>query len=298
VDSPPFQSGFVSILGLPNAGKSTLLNALLGTKLSIVSAKPQTTRHKILGLLNGPYYQIAFLDTPGLIAKPKNPLQKSLRRQSESSAREDADLSLIVVEPRAPTAGALEELAFLRRPEIPAVLVVNKIDLPDSDQAREAALQSYRTALNPDAVLRASALTGSGIPELIKEVVSRLPQSPPLYDPDQISDRWERFFAAEFIREQVFALYREEVPHATAVVIEEFKEKAGAKDAIRAVLYVEKEGQKGIIIGAKGAALRELQKKSRVAVERFLGRPVNLEIWVKVRKDWRKDPRSLNEFGY
>ncbi|MDE2314474.1 MAG: GTPase Era [Elusimicrobia bacterium] len=297
METPPFKSGFVSILGRPNAGKSTLLNALLGTKLSIVSPKPQTTRHRILGLLNGPFYQIAFLDTPGFITRPKDPLQKALRRHSEISAREDADISVIVVEPRTP-ASALDDLSLLRRPEIPAILVLNKIDLAADAAAQESSLEAYRTALNPDAILRVCALSGAGTPQLIKEIVARLPQSPPFYPPDQASDRWERFFASEFIREQVFALYREEIPHATAVTIEEFKEKTGRPDAIRAVLYVEKEGQKGIIIGAKGAALHELQKKSRLSIEKFLGRPVELEIWVKVRKDWRKDPHALKEFGY
>ncbi|MHB2025665.1 MAG: GTPase Era [Elusimicrobiota bacterium] len=298
MENSPFRSGFAAILGRPNAGKSTLMNAVLGTKLSIVSSKPQTTRDKILGILNGPYYQIAFLDTPGLISSPKDPLQRTLRQRAEIAAREDADAAVLLVDSTPPSAGILEDLERIRRPNIPLILALNKIDLNPPVEIQDVALAAYKNALHPLISMRISARTGEGIADLIKEIILLMPESPPLYGKDQLSDRWERFFAAEIIREQVFLLFGDEIPHAIAVVIDEFKEKPKQPDRIRALLFVERESQKGIVIGKKGAALRNLEARSRQAVEKFLGRPAELELWVKVRKNWRTDPRALREFGY
>ena len=294
---PPFKSGFVALLGRPNAGKSTLLNALLKTKLSIVSPKPQTTRHKILGILDGEGYQVCFMDTPGLIAKPKDRLQDAITRTARHAAQGDADLIVVLAEPGAPEPEHLAELRALAGAGCPVILALNKCDLPAKPEQAAAAAQAYQEVLKPAAVVSLSALKGTGVAELLKEIVSRLPEGPAYYEKGQLSDRWERFFAAEIIREQVFELYSEELPHAVAVMIEQFREGSGP-DQVAATLYVERDGQKGLILGKRGDALRELVKRSTAALENFLSRRVELEVWVKVRKDWRKDPRSLKEFGY
>jgi GTP-binding protein Era len=289
------RSGFVALAGRPNAGKSTLLNALLGQKLSIVSPKPQTTRHKLLGILNGPGHQVCILDTPGWLDRYEDKLQKSLLLAARTAVREDADLVLLVAEPSPPGAqdrAWAESLLGLGKP---LWAVVNKADLGPA-KAREAAA-GYE-GLGVERAFAVSALKGEGVRELAAAVVSRLPEGPAYYGPDQLSDRWERYFASELIREAVFDLYFAEVPHATAVVIEDFRETPGERDLIRAVLYAERDGQKGILLGPKGRAIAQLREESLRRIEDFLGRPAELELWVKVRKDWRKDPKSLREFGY
>jgi len=283
------------LLGRPNAGKSTLLNALLKSKLSIVSPKPQTTRHRILGILDGDGFQACLVDTPGLIENPKDPLQNCLRRQAMGAAHEDPDVMVLVVEPTAPTEALLREFSALNRTGKPVLLVLNKADLPgDHDRV----LQAYADAVKPAAAFKVSALKKEGVAGLLKKIVELLPASPPFYEPGQYTDRYERFFAAEIVREAVCDLYCEEIPHATAVVIERFREVPDAPDQIHAVLYVERETQKGIVIGKGGKALRKLQDQAHQGIVDFLGRPADLELWVKVRKNWRKDPRSLKEFGY
>lgn len=295
----PFRAGFATIIGRPNAGKSTLINALLKQKLSIVTPKPQTTRHKILGILDGDDYQLCLLDTPGLMADSKDHLQSALRTTAKRAAHDDADVIVLLVDSSRPDAETLLEFSSLLRSGSPVILVLNKIDLPASPGKHDEILKAYSEALNPSAALRISALNKTGIDELLAEIVKRLPESPePLYEKGHLSDRYERFFAAEIIREQVFDLYTEEIPHAVAVMIEAFKEKPGKPDEISALLYVERDGQKGILIGQKGRVLQELTEKSRLALEEFLGRRVELEIWIKVRQNWRKDPASLKEFGY
>lgn len=293
------RAGFATILGKPNAGKSTLINALLKQKLSIVTPKPQTTRHKILGIIDGEDYQLCLLDTPGLLFDAKDHLQNALRMTAKKAAHDDADVIVLLVEPEVPDADTLREFSSLLRSGSPVILTLNKIDLPASAGKHDEVLKAYRDVLKPAAELKLSALRKTGVDELLAEIVKRLPESPErLYEKGQLSDRWERFFAAEIIREQVFELYQEEIPHAAAVVIEAFKEKPGKPDEVSALLYVERDGQKGIILGKRGEALRELTEKSRRAIEDFLGRRVELEIWIKVRQNWRKDPASLKEFGY
>lgn len=293
----PFKAGFVVLLGRPNAGKSTLINALLKQKLSIVSPKPQTTRHKILGILDGPGYQVCFLDTPGLIPDPRDPLQGLLRKAAKQAAQDDSDLTVLLVEPVMPDADSLQELGALTRSGAAVILALNKTDLPQREGFHEAVLEAYAKAVAPVASFKLSALKGTGVAELLAEIVARLPEQPAFYEQGQLSDRWERFFAGELIREQVFDLYEQEIPHATAVVIETFREQK-PRDLIQATLYIERDGQKGIILGPKGTTLRKVVSGAKQGIEAFLGRQVELDVWVKVRKNWRKDPKSLKEFGY
>ena len=293
----PHKAGFVALAGRPNVGKSTLLNSLLKFKLSIVSHKPQTTRHRILGILEGPEFQACFLDTPGLIDEPSDHLQKSLRVESSRAIREDADLIVYMVDAVEANPEKVGDTHV--RPGKQILLVVNKCDRDVAETKLAAIEKAYSAALSPDKVFRISALKGQGVEELKAEIISRLPESEAFYEKGQLSDRWERFFASEIVREQVFDLYHDEIPHAVAVVVETFREHEGGKpDDVFATLYVERDGQKGIIIGKAGKDLHRLTERSQAMLEAFLGRKVNLELWIKVRKDWRKDPRSLKEFGY
>jgi GTP-binding protein Era len=295
---PDFRSGYVAIVGRPNAGKSTLLNALLGQKLSIVSVKPQTTRHRILGILNEPGSQVVFMDTPGMI-EPRYLLQSVMMKSVQSSLR-DADLTLFlrdVTEKSTPGEDA-EEMDVLRNIPPPVIVVLNKCDL--SDQAAVGAMLARFSAASPapEAVIPASALRGTGLEFLKSEILRRLPLHPPYYPVDSLSDQNERFFVSEIIREKVFACYREEIPYSTTVRIVRFEEKPGRKDVIEAEICVERESQKGILIGVKGAALKKTGQLARKEIEEFLGRPVYLELRVKVRDKWREDPVWLKRLGY
>lgn len=292
----PHKAGFVALAGLPNVGKSTLLNALLKFKLSIVSPKPQTTRHKVMGILEGEDFQACFLDTPGLIAAPGDPLQKALRVESTRAIRDDADLVVYMIDAAEADPAKVEGTPL--REGTPVLLALNKVDRV-KDEARLAALEAaYSAALKPAKVFRLSALKGDGVEALKAEIVARLPESPAFYDKGQLSDRWERFFASEIVREAVFELYHDEIPHATAVVVDAFREVPGKPDEVFATLFVERDGQKGILIGKGGKDLHRLTERAQARLEDFLGRKVHLEVWIKVRKDWRKDPGSLKEFGY
>ncbi|MDE2293656.1 MAG: GTPase Era [Elusimicrobia bacterium] len=291
------RAGFVSILGLPNAGKSTLLNALLGRRLSGVSPKPQTTRHRLLGILNTQDEQAVFVDTPGWLTKTSDKLQESLKRESQRAAREDCDLALLVADPFPPSPEDTAALAKLAPRGVRLWFVLNKVDLASAPEKLEPALAAWTEALKPERTFQVSALKGAGVGGLKDAVLKALPESPAYYDKDQLSDRWDRFFATEIIREQIFALYSAEVPHACAVVIEDYKE-TPRRDLVHALIHVERDSQKGILIGKQGDALRELTERSQAALESFTGRKAHLELWVKVWKDWRKDERALKEFGY
>jgi GTPase len=293
----PFKAGFAAIVGKPNAGKSTLLNRLLGMKLSIVSSKPQTTRNNLLGILNGPGHQICFLDTPGLIVAPKDKLQAALSHNARNAARRDADVIVLLVDPETPPPEDLEALRGLKEEGKPLILAINKVDV-SKPEARGAARKAYEEALAPDATFEISAMGGSNVPKLLEEIVRRLPESPPLYDDDRLSDRWERFFVAEIVREKIFESFTHEVPHACAVVIESFVEEEGRKDLIRATIYVEKPSQKPILIGKAGRAIRDLGTAARQDIEKFLGRAVHLELRVDVKHNWRRDPQAVKELGY
>lgn len=287
------KTGYVAIVGEPNVGKSTLLNQLLGVKLSIVADKPQTTRNAILGVLTEGDCQFCFLDTPGVIA-PAYELQRAMV-QAIRLAVEGADIVMLMVDPWfKPGRLAAKPLTLPRRR--PIIGVINKIDLVRKLELLPV-IQLLRDA-GATEVVPVSALTGNGL-GLLKEALARhLPEGDFQFPADQLSDRQERFFVAEIVREKVFARFTQEIPYATCVAIDEFRERSGHKDLIRATIYVEKDSQKGIIIGAKGSALKSIGAAARVDIERFLGRPVYLELWVKVRPDWRSDRRFLKELGY
>lgn len=294
--TPGFRSGFVAVVGRPNAGKSTLLNALLKQKLSIVSPVAQTTRHKILGILNGKDYQICFMDTPGLLDSAKDGLQNALMRTARIASRDDADVIVLMVDPRAPAEQDLPALQGLTRGGKPVLLVVNKSDLIVDKEALQATAAAYEAGLKPAEVHIISALQGYGVEHLFASILARMPEGPPYYGTDQVSDRWERFFTEEIIRERIFTQYFEEIPHACAVQVEDFRD--GNPARVSAIVYVERENQKGIVIGAKGKEIRLLTDESQKALKGFLGRAVALDLRVKVKSNWRRDAEALKQFGY
>ncbi len=290
-----FKSGYVAILGRPNVGKSTLLNQLLKMKLSIVTPKPQTTRKKVLGILNGENFQIIFIDTPGIIDPTYN-LQKVMMKYVRH-AIEDADVVIYMVDASAPHQHFEEVQEHLNGVEKPVVLLLNKIDRVKKDQLLPM-IDGYRQIHPFRAIIPISALKGDGLDRVIPELVKLLPEGHPYYPSDYITPEQERFFVAEIIREKIFLLYGEEIPYATHVEIEEFKERPGHKDYIRAVIYVEKNSQKGILIGKQGQALKRVGQLAREEIEVFLGRPVYLELFVKVNEDWRKSDSKIRRLGY
>lgn len=287
------KSGYVSIIGKPNVGKSTLLNRLLEIKLSIVTAKPQTTRKRILGILTQGNFQCYFLDTPGLI-DPAYELQESMVKQIKT-ALHDADIIVWVIDPWFKKEEYPKDLLkeFHKKP---VLCTINKVDLVNHN-ALLPVIDSVRT-LPVKEIIPISALSGDGIDICKEKIFKHLPEGPFLYPAEDMSDRPERFFTAELIREKVFELFSEEIPYSTCVVVDEFKERNKGKDYIKATIYVERESQKGIIIGKKGEALKKVGSQARRAIENFLGRKVYLEIWVKVKEKWRKNKKFLKELGY
>ncbi|HTW91576.1 MAG TPA: GTPase Era [bacterium] len=289
----PFRSGYVAIIGLPNAGKSTLLNRLTGAHLAAVAPRPQTTRHRILGILNGHGHQAVFLDTPGLL-DPKYALQQQMKREIDLALR-DADVVMLVVDA---TRTGEETDSLVRRLTGRKVLaVLNKVDLVRDKKDLLPAVERLVKAGFPD-VFMVSALKGGGVDDLKTAIAAKLPEGQPFYPPDAVADRPEKFFAAEFIREAVFNLYGEEIPYSTAVVVEEFKERPDRKDYILATIYVERKSQKAIMIGSGGRALKRVGSQARREIEALTGRPVYLEIRVKVAEAWRKDERFIRDNVY
>lgn len=294
-DPKPHRAGFVSIIGKPNVGKSTLMNALMGERLSIVTSKAQTTRHRILGILNGEDFQLVYSDTPGII-QPKYELHNAMMSFVYSSL-EDADVILFVTDiyEKHDEEPVVERLR--RMVDTPILLLVNKIDQADQAEV-EAKVEYWREHLpNATRVLPISALEKFGTGELLDLVLGYLPVHPPYYPKDELTDKPERFFAAEMIREKIFKLYKKEVPYSCEVEIEEFKED---EDIIRmrSVIYVERASQKGIIIGQQGTALKKVGTWAREEMEKFFQKKVFLEIYVKVNENWRTDPKALSRFGY
>jgi GTPase len=297
----PHRAGYVNIIGLPNTGKSTLLNALLGEQLVIVNPKAQTTRHRILGILNGDEHQLVLSDTPGIL-DPRYPLQESMMREVDAALK-DADVLLVMTElgQKPENSGAVLERA--KRFKGPCILLVNKMDTGDQASLGEA-LAAWKAALPAAEVAPLSALHGFNVGELRAKLISLLPEHPPYFPKDEMSDRDTRFFVSEFIREQVLAHYRQELPYSTQVVVTSFVEDPDGEDGkpgmvrIEADVIVMRESQKGIIIGPGGSALRTLGTGARKSIEKWLGRKVFLRFHVKVDPDWRSDDSKLKRYGY
>ena len=286
--------GFVALLGAPNAGKSTLVNALVGAKVAIVSPKPQTTRMAQRGVLSRPDAQVIFVDTPG-IHDPRNKLGSFMVEQARRSVP-DADVVCFVVDISTPPNRTEQRIAALvRKSRAAKILVLNKVDRPTREG--QVNLEAYR-AIGPwDMEVAVPALRRKGLETLVGEIVARLPAGPPLYPQDQVTDQSEREFAAELVREQVLRYTEQEVPHGVAVEVEEWQEKEHAT-YVRMTIHVEKESQKGILIGAGGAMLKRIGSGARTGIEAAVGRPVFLDLWVKVRPNWRDDAAALKWLGY
>ncbi|HNQ60583.1 MAG TPA: GTPase Era [Bacteroidales bacterium] len=287
------KSGFVNIIGKPNVGKSTLLNALVGEKISAVTYKAQTTRHRILGIVSTDDYQIVYSDTPGIL-DPAYKLHESMMKYVETSL-EDADVFLYMVEAgeRNPPLNIIQRI---KESGIPIILLINKIDKIKPEQLGEE--MSFWKEYFPQAdILPISALYSSQLPELVNKVVELLPENPPYFPKDEITDRTTRFIVSEIIREKIFLNYRKEVPYHSEVVVDSFKEDDNFI-RIRAVIYVARESQKMIIIGKNGEAIKKMGIEARKDIEDFVGRKVYLELSVKIAENWRNDPRMLRRLGY
>lgn len=299
-DPPGHRSGYIAILGRPNAGKSTLMNALLGQKLSIVTAKAQTTRHRILSLISEPEYQMVLLDTPGIMAKERNKLDKHMMKAVWQSAR-SADALIGIIDISANPREALETLKqilnFEDAKRLPFALVLNKVDLVSKTDV-ESAISWLEANEAVTKILPISAKKGQGIEDVKNWATSQLPLGPTLYPKDSISEEPERFFIAEIVREKIFLQYREEIPYCSTAEVTEYITRPGAKDLVRVNVYIETESQKAILLGSKGSALKKLSTASRLEIEDFLGRPIYLDISVKVQKEWRTDEQAVAMFGY
>ena len=299
------KAGFVNIVGNPNVGKSTLMNQLVGERISIATFKAQTTRHRIMGIVNTPEMQIVFSDTPGVL-KPNYKLQESMLAFSES-ALQDADVLLYVTDVVENPEKNMDFLEKVQQMTIPVLLLINKIDslTLDPSPSKEGSSQSKLTTivekwhtLLPNAeILPISAKNKFGVDLLLKRIQELLPESPAFFDKDQLTDKPARFFVSEIIREKILLYYDKEIPYAVEVRVERFKED-DKHIHINAVIYVERDSQKGIIIGHQGVALKKVSTEARKSLEKFFGKPIYLEIFVKVDKDWRSSQRELDAFGY
>ena len=289
------KAGFVNIVGNPNVGKSTLMNALVGERISIITSKAQTTRHRIMGIVNGEDFQIVYSDTPGVL-KPNYKLQESMLGFSQS-ALTDADVLLYVTD----VLDSAEKNAFFldkvkRMDHVNTILIINKIDLIDQKRLEEL-VDFWRKELPSAEIFPISAAEKFGIGQLFERIKALLPDSPPFFDKDALTDRPERFFVNEIIREKILLNYDKEIPYAVEVMVEEFKEEENII-RISAVVFCERDSQKGIIIGKQGAALRKVGTEARKDIESFFEKKVFLQLYVKVEKDWRNRERKLRNFGY
>ena len=289
------KSGFVNIVGNPNVGKSTLMNFLVGERLSIITSKAQTTRHRIMGIVNTPQYQIVFSDTPGVLA-PKYKLHESMRAFSEE-ALTDADILLYVTDVvEDPTKNA-DFLARVAREKVPVLLVVNKIDLLRDQHQLEEIVERWHNLLPNAEILPACATEGFNVQSLMKRIVELLPEGEPYFGKDALTDKPARFFVTEIIREKILLNYEKEVPYSAEVIVEKFAE-TDQSIHIMAVVYVERDSQKGILIGRGGASLKKVGMQARKDIEKFFDKSVFLEIFVKVEPNWRNRENRLRAFGY
>ena len=291
------KAGFVNIVGNPNVGKSTLMNQLVGERISIATFKAQTTRHRIMGIVNTDDMQIVFSDTPGVL-KPNYKLQESMLAFSES-ALQDADVLLYVTDVVENPEKNMDFLGKVQKMDTPVILLINKIDeLKENSQQALAEIVGRWHELLPNAeILPISAKNKFGIDMLLKRIQELLPESPAYFDKDQLTDKPARFFVSEIIREKILLFYDKEIPYSVEVRVERFKEDE-KHIHINALIYVERDSQKGIIIGHQGVALKKVSTEARKSLEKFFGKPIFLEIFVKVDKDWRSSERELDNFGY
>lgn len=288
------KSGYVNIVGNPNVGKSTLSNALIGEKLSIITSKAQTTRHRILGIVNGEDYQIMFSDTPGVL-KPNYKLQESMLKFSKS-ALVDADVILYITDMFEKFDKNDEFLNQVKRAKVPVLLVLNKIDLVTQGEL-EKLFDFWKQELPNAEIFPTSAKHGFNVKNLFARILELLPEGPPYFDKDALTDKTERFFVTEIIREKILTYYKKEIPYSVEIEVEQFKEEQNLVN-IKSVIHVARDSQKGILIGHRGTALKHVGTEARRDIEAFLGKPVFLELYVKVTKDWRDHENDLKRFGY
>lgn len=296
INTEDYRFGYVAIIGRPNVGKSTLLNRILGQKVSIVTAKPQTTRQRIAGIKTTDMGQVVYVDTPGIHHTEKRALNRYMNRVAKASFR-DVDLVMFLVEAGKWTRQDDFVARALRAANVPVMLVLNKIDEVPDKAMLLASIEQYSEDGDYDSILMISAKNGSGVDELEKRVMQKLPFSRPFYDEDQFTDRSERFLAAEMVREQLTMRLHQELPYALTVQIEEFKRERGLL-TIGAIIWVERESQKQITIGKKGIVLKQVGSKARVVLQELFGEKVYLRLWVKVSRDWSDSDRLIERFGY
>ena len=288
------KSGFVNIIGNPNVGKSTLMNQLVGEKLSIITSKAQTTRHRIMGVVSGEDFQIVYSDTPGIL-KPSYKLQESMMK-FVTGALTDADVILFVTDTVEESDRAAEILAKLKKTSIPVIVIINKVDL-SNPEALEALVEKWHTELPEARIIPVSAKESFNIEPLFQTILELLPEGPAYYPKDTLTDKTLRFFASEIIREKILKFYDKEIPYSCEIAIDSYKEEPTI-DRISATIYVARDSQKGIVIGHKGEKLKKVGKAAREDMEAFLDKKVFLQLYVKVNDDWRNNDRELRRFGY
>lgn len=295
------KSGFINIVGRPNVGKSTLMNALVGERMSIITAKPQTTRHRILGILSGESFQMVFSDTPGMIDQPAYRMQQAMNAFVRTSF-EDADLMLLVTEPAETYSPDDPLLESLRRIKVPRFLIINKTDLI-GEEALAALILSWKEKCPFEEIVPVSALHAINTAKLLELILQYLPEGPEYFPKDQLTDRSERFFVSEIIREKILLLYHQEIPYSVEVIVESFKEGETTREGlplvrIAATIFVSRKTQKPILIGKNGESIKKLGTEARLAIEKFLEKKVFLELFVKVKENWRDDELMLKRLGY
>ncbi|MBC7864507.1 MAG: GTPase Era [Bacteroidia bacterium] len=288
------KAGFVNIIGVPNVGKSTLCNTLVGERLSIITSKAQTTRHRIFGIVSKDDYQIVFSDTPGIL-KPAYKLHEKMMH-FVADAFQDADIFLFIVDIFDDSILEDSYIKKLANAEVPVLLLINKIDLADKEKLKEK-IDFWKNLIPKAEIIPISALKGTNVEKVMPRILELLPESPPYFDKEQLTDKPERFFVSEIIREKILMNYKKEIPYSTEVIIESFLEDEKII-RIRAIIFIERESQKGIIIGHKGESLKKTGTEARIECEKFFGKKIHLELYVKVDKDWRNNDTKLNWYGY
>ncbi len=289
------KAGYVNIIGRPNVGKSTLMNTLVGEKLSIITSKAQTTRHRILGIVNTDEYQLIFSDTPGMIKDPAYELQEQMNSFIATSLK-DADVLLFMTEVGEYKHEMDPAVAKLAKAKAPLYVLINKIDKAEQETVLEA-IKTWDERLNPKEIIPMSALKNFNVKKVLALILEDIPEHPPYYPKDQLTDKPERFFVSEIIREKILKNYRQEVPYSTEVVVETFKQEARLL-RIHATIYVNRKTQKSILIGKGGEALKKVGTQARISIQDFFQKKVYLELFVKVQVNWRNDPKQLKNFGY